>query len=186
MNLGLFKLNIQLFATDENAEQQANRNEEGDSQGTDYIEAIKKLKENTVEKEKYEELEAENKKLLQALIDGEQIEVEGNGEQTDINEKIKQLHKEMFVDDFQGTDLDYCQKALELRKAVMERDGEDADIFLPRGHNVMISDNDREASKRVAEKMQEAIDNAQGSNKVFIALLSNEIVDDLRPTARKR
>ena len=92
----------------------------------------------------------------------------------------------MFVDDFQGTDLDYCSKALELRKAVMERDGEEADIFLPRGHDLIISDNDRNAAKRVAEKMQEAIDQAQGSNKVFIALLQNEIVDDLRPTAKRK
>ncbi|MBR3210081.1 MAG: hypothetical protein IKF82_07470 [Bacilli bacterium] len=183
-NLGLFKLNIQLFATEEGKEE--NRIEKDQDQDQDYIEAIKTLKENSVPKEKYEELEAKNKKLLGALIDGEQIEPEKKEAKPDLNETIKRLHKEMFVDDFQGTDLDYCSKALELRKAVMERDGEEADIFLPRGHDLIISDNDRSAAKRVAEKMQEAIDQAQGSNKVFIALLSNEIVDDLRPTAKRK
>ena len=93
--LGLFKFNIQLFATDE----EENRIDKEQNEDQDYIEAIKTLKENSVPKEKYEELEAKNKKLLGALIDGEQIETEKEGDKPDLNETIKRLHKEMFVDD---------------------------------------------------------------------------------------
>lgn len=188
MNKGLkFGLDIQLFATDPDKEE-SRIEEEGSEEEIDYVQAIQELKSNSVSKEKYEKLEAENKKMLKALIDGEQIELE-NGDQatTDINEKISKLHKEMFVEDFQGNDLDYCSKALELRKAVMERDGEQADIFLPKGHNVVVTEDDRKAAARVAEVMQEAIDQAQGNNQVFIALLQKEIVDDsMRPSARRR
>lgn len=180
----LFALNIQLFADEEKEEAK----DESQEDNTDYVEAIQKLKENSVAKEKYEKLEQDNKKLLQALIDGEQIQVENqnNGDKPDVNKKISDLHKKMFVDDYQGSDLEYCQDALELRKAVMERDGEDADIFLPRGHNIMVTDYDRKAAQRVADEMQDAIEKSNGSNKVFIALLQQKTVDDLGPAIRRR
>lgn len=177
-----FRLNIQLFATDEAEGEAENVTEDK----PDYIKAIQDLKENSVPKDKYNELEEENARLLKALIDGDQVNVQQAETEGDINDKISKLHKKMFVEDYQGTDLDYCQDALELREAIMERDGEEADIFLPRGHNVLVTDYDRQAAKRVAEKMQYAIDNANGSNKLFIALLQNEIVDDpMRPQKRK-
>lgn len=181
----LFALNIQLFADEEQQEAK----DESQEDNTDYVEAIKNLKENTVAKEKYEKLEQDNKKLLQALIDGDQIQVENQGDKDTIdvvNKKIKDLHTKMFVEDYQGSDLEYCQDALELRKAVMERDGEDADIFLPRGHNIIVTDYDRKAAQRVADEMQDAIDKSNGSNKVFIALLQQKTVDDLGPAIRRR
>ena len=42
----------------------------------DYIEAIKEMKANTVSKEDYNKLKEENKKLLQAVVNGETIELE--------------------------------------------------------------------------------------------------------------
>ena len=39
----------------------------------DYIEAIKSLKQNTVDKTAYDALRSENKKLLESLINGEEI-----------------------------------------------------------------------------------------------------------------
>ena len=189
MNKGLkYGLDIQLFATSDPEKEESRIEEEDNNEDIDYVQAIQDLKSNSVPKEKYEKLEAENKKMLKALIDGEQIELK-NGDQatTDVNERISKLQKEMFVDDFQGTDLEYCSKALELRKAVMERDGEQADIFVQKGHNAVVTDEDRNKAARVAEVMQEAIDQAQGNNQVFIALLQKEIVDDnMRPSARRR
>ena len=43
---------------------------------TNYIEALKDLKQNSVSKEKYDALVAENKKLVDALVNGEEIETE--------------------------------------------------------------------------------------------------------------
>ena len=41
-----------------------------DDTQVDYIEAIKNLKQNTVDRSKYDELKAENKKLLDSIVNG--------------------------------------------------------------------------------------------------------------------
>ena len=169
----------------ENKEQQNIESKEDASQK--YIEAIEEMKKTTVPKKELEAAQEENKRLLQALIDGEQIGVDSqNDNSPDLNEKIKTLHKELFTDDFQGSDLDYCQKALQLREAVIERDGEDADPFLPHSHNYLITDADREAAKRVAEEIADAIESSNGSNKVFIATLQEKMVDSAPQRGRRK
>ena len=50
------------------------RDEEEVVDNTNYIDAIKDLKQNSVSKEKYDALAAENKKLVDALVNGEEIE----------------------------------------------------------------------------------------------------------------
>lgn len=160
--------------------------EEKEDDNNQYIEAIADLKKNSVSKEEYEKLKEENKKMLQAMIDGEQITIENpNDSNGDVNEQIKKLHKEMFGDDVQLSNLEYCTKALELRKLVMERDGEDADPFLPHSHNYLITDQDREASNRVDKELADAIEIANGSDKVFTATLQDKMVD-ICPQIRKK
>lgn len=169
----------------ENKEQQNIESKEDSNQK--YIDAIEEMKKNSVPKEELEAAQEENKRLLKALIDGDQIEVDNqDGKPEDLNDRIKKLHKEMFTDDFQGSDLDYCQKALELRKAVIERDGEDADPFLPHSHNYLITDADREAANRVAEEIADAIESSNGSNKVFIATLQEKMVDSAPQRGRRK
>ena len=46
-----------------------------DDPTVDYIEAIKDLKQNTVDRSKYDELRAENKKLLESIVNGREIEM---------------------------------------------------------------------------------------------------------------
>lgn len=178
-----FKFNIQLFATEEEAKQEQVETKEEDN--NKYIEALQEVKKNSVDKGKYDALEQENKKLLQALIDGEQVTIEQEAS-TPTGDRIKELHKEMFVDDFEGSDLDYCQKALELRDLIIERDGEDADPFLPHSHDYLITEQDREARNRVASELKEAIESSNGSNKVFIATLQEKMVDSAPMKAGKR
>lgn len=179
-----FKFNIQLFATEEEAKQ--NEIEEKENDNNQYIEALAEMKKNSVSKEEYEKLQEENKKMLQAMIDGEQITIESPKADVDTNERIKTLHKEMFSTDCQLTNLEYCQKALELRELIIDRDGEDADPFLPHSHNYLITDSDREASKRVAKELQDAIDKANGSAQVFTATLQDKLVDITLPQKNKR
>lgn len=168
----------------ENKEQQNIESKEDNSQK--YIDAIEEMKKNSVPKEELEAAQEENKRLLKALIDGDQIEVENQNGSEDLNEKIKKLHKELYKDDFQGTDLDYMSKTLELRNAIIERDGEDADPFLPHSHNYLITDADREAAKRVAEEVADAIESSNGSNKVFIATLQEKMVDSAPQRGRRK
>ena len=68
----------------------------------DYIEAIKTLKETTVDKSAYDSLRAENKKRLQSLVNGETIEPQNKV----LNEDIETLRKRVLTDD-SLTNLDY-------------------------------------------------------------------------------
>ena len=178
------KFNIQLFATDEEAKKDEIEQEK-EEDNTKYIEALQEVKKNSVEKSKFDALQEENKKLLQALIDGDQVTVEQEAP-TPTGDRIKELHKKMFTDDYQGSDLDYCQDALELRDLIIERDGEDADPFLPHSHDYLITQQDREAANRVASELRDAIELSNGSNKVFIATLQEKMVDSAPMKSGKR
>lgn len=52
----------------------------------DYIEAINTLKQNTVDRQKYNELKAENKKLLDSIVNGQEIEVTKKVEKKSVEE----------------------------------------------------------------------------------------------------
>lgn len=56
-------------------EQLTNESSEVDDTTVDYISAIQNLKQNTVDRSKYDELRAENKKLLESIVNGREIEM---------------------------------------------------------------------------------------------------------------
>ena len=144
----------------------------------DYIDQIKKLKESSVSKDDYNKLKADNKKLIDALANGSQIndKVEPN-----INaiEKINELRKKLFGKGNNLNNLEYCKTAVELRDSLIE-DGE-RDPFLPFGHNVIATDSDIESANRVANIMKECIDYADGDSDIFTNELQRRTVDVVIP-----
>ena len=152
-----------------------NDNEREDN--SKYIDAINEMKKNTVSKDDYAKLEEENSKLLKALIDGDQIVAEsGNAENVDVDKKIDSLRRELYVDDSDLSDLEIASKTLELRGLIIERDGEDADPFLPKG--ITPTAYDIEKASLVAQELQDAVDKAEGSNEVFRGHFISKIKDD--------
>ena len=143
---------------------------------TDYVAAIKELKEKTVSKESYQKLRDENKKLLQSLVNGEQIQAEV--EKPDINE----LRKELFNEDSNIDNVNFISKALELRTALIEN-GE-PDPFLPVGKRITPTDEDLSAANRVATVLQECLDYAQGDSQAFTNELQRRTIDTA-PTRRR-
>ena len=143
---------------------------------TDYVAAIKELKEKTVSKESYQKLRDENKKLLQSLVNGEQIQAEV--EKPDINE----LRKELFNEDSNIDNVSFISKALELRTALIEN-GE-SDPFLPVGKRITPTDEDISAANRVATVLQECVDYAQGDSQAFTNELQRRTIDTA-PTRRR-
>lgn len=143
---------------------------------TDYVAAIKELKEKTVSKESYQKLRDENKKLLQSLVNGEQIQAEV--EKPDINE----LRKELFNEDSNIDNVSFISKALELRTALIEN-GE-PDPFLPVGKRITPTDEDISAANRVATVLQECVDYAQGDSQAFTNELQRRTIDTA-PTRRR-
>ena len=135
----------------------------------DYIQAISELKANTVSKEKYNKLKSENKSLLDALVNGQQI----NATPTTVD--LDEIRKSLFNVDGDLTNLDYVKTMLELRTEVMAR-GE-RDPFLPVGEKVRDSAEMHEAAQRVADGLQYCVDFAEGDSGIFTAQLQRIIKD---------
>ena len=132
----------------------------------DYIQAIADLKANTVSKDSYEKLKAENQKLLKSIINGEAIDA---SEIVNNKPDIKELRQQLFGGDTNMTNLEFVSKTLELRNALLEA-GED-DPFLPKGHEVALTGADYERAERVAAVFQECVDIADGNSDLFTAEL---------------
>ena len=139
----------------------------------DYIAQIKNLKENSVSKDDYNKLKADNKKLIDALANGTQVDVVES--KVSAVDKINELRTKLFSKVSNLNNLDYCKTAVELRDALIEK-GE-KDPFLPFGHNVIATDSDIETANRVANVMKECIEYADGDSDIFTNELQRRTVD---------
>ena len=138
---------------------------------TDYIAAIKELKENSVDRQKYDALKADNKRLVEALVNGQTIETNSKPPVD-----IQALRNELFRNENQ-TNLQYVENALKLRNALIES-GE-PDPFIPQGSKVIATSEDISAAQRVADVLQECIDYAEGDSQVFTNELQRRTVDTM-------
>lgn len=127
----------------------------------DPVQAINELKQNSVSKEQYNKVVEEKNKYLKALIDGSQVPVEAQKEPAD----IQALRNDLFGGDKELSNLEYAQKALELRDALIDRDG--VDIFVGKGSKLTPTNEDYEAAQRVADTFQKCIDVAEGDSEIF-------------------
>ena len=153
--------------------------EEADKKKTDPAEIIKNLKATTVPKKDFEELEKKYNDTLLALAEGEKIEVEkkANLTEEERNKRKDTLRKELYCRDSSLNNLDYWKKTLELRQ--LEIDSGKKDPFTGRGRTTSQDNvNQEEVSNNIAEVIQDCIDNCEGSNRVFTALLQNRLEDD--------
>ena len=151
--------------------------EEQSDANIDYIAAIQELRNTTVSKEKYAKLSAENKKLLDALVNGQQIELP---KEKSVN--ISELRKKLFDGNTELTNLEYVETALSLRDALIEN-GE-RDPFLPYGEKVNETAEQHEAAERVAETLRECVEFANGDSGIFTAELQRR-TKDILPSRRR-
>ena len=142
----------------------------------DYIAAINQMKETTVPKDVYNALKEENRKLLQSLINGEQIDAP----ETPVD--IKELRKELYAGDKELSNLDYCKKTLQLRAALIAK-GE-RDPFLPYGSYVTENAEQHDKAEAVAKVLEECIETSQGDSGIFTAALQRRIKES--PIIRRR
>ena len=129
----------------------------------DYISAINEMKQNTVSKEAYDKLRADNKKLLDTIVSGQSLE------QTEVKEEVDvdALRKELFGKSRKDlSNLEYVDKALQLRKALMEK-GEQDPFVMKAGRTSSPEAEDFKKAERVASVLQECVDIADGNDSVF-------------------
>lgn len=148
----------------------------------DYIKAINELKQNSVSRAQYEKLQKENKELLDTLINGGQITQIAPENKKSIDEMRKGLFSKEATER-EMTNLEFVEKSLELRDAIIESGG--TDPFLPIGRGIDLTREDYEAAEFTAQQFRECIDIAQGNSDVFTNELMRRTVDNSLPTAKK-
>ena len=130
----------------------------------DYLAAIKELKQNSVDRSEYDKLRAENKKLIDAVVNGQPGQEEPVVSKHS-KEQIDDLRNELFNSPKELNNLEYITKAMELREALIEN-GE-PDPFLPVGKQISPTRDDIEGAEKVAQVYRECIDYAEGDSEVF-------------------
>ena len=137
----------------------------------DYLTAIKELKQNSVDRQKYDQLKAENKKLLDSIVNGQELDLPKAEDKRSVDE----IRAEMFKEDNGLTNLQYIKDALELRSQLISEGKPDP--FLPVGNQIAPTDFDIATAERVANVLQECVDYAEGDSSVFTNELLRRTVD---------
>ena len=130
----------------------------------DYLAAIKELKQNSVDRSEYDKLRAENKKLIDAVVNGQPGQEE-TAVSKHSKEQIDDLRNDLFNSPRELNNLEFITKAMELREALMEN-GE-PDPFLPVGKQISPTRDDIEGAEKVAQVYKECIEYAEGDSEVF-------------------
>ena len=172
----LTKFYGELFINEEEKILTSETSQEGDTTDTgfDPVQAINELKQNSVSKEAYNKVVEEKNKYLKALIDGNQVAEAKQEKPVDISE----LRNDLFSGKKDLSNLEYAQKALELRNAIIDKEGKD--IFVGRGSKLTPTNEDYEAAQKVADTFQQCIDVAQGDSEIFTRELMR-LTEDVSP-----
>lgn len=134
----------------------------------DYLAAIKELKENSVDRSEYDKLKAENKKLLDSIVNGTEVALPKAEKKS-----VEELRAAYLKED--QTNLEYIENALKLREALIAEGKPDP--FLPVGEQILPTDDDVKTAQKVADVLQECVDYAEGDSAVFTNELQRRIVD---------
>ena len=143
---------------------------EVDDMTPDYLATIQQLKQNSVDKAKYDALRLENKKLLDAVVNGIPVEVQSQVQKED----IQTLRNKVFNNPDQ-TNLEYITNALNLRNRLLEEGYEDP--FVPQGTQISAVQADYDRANKVATVLQEMVDEADGDPNVFLNEYQRRVKD---------
>lgn len=146
----------------------------------DYISALNEMRQNSVKREAYDKLREENKRLVNAIVSGKELEASDIPAKPDIN----QLRKELYGNGSELTNLEYVKKTLQLREALIEQGKPDP--FLPAGEKVILENSDYEAAERVANSLKELVEYADGDNIIFTNELQRVMVDSPAIASKSR
>lgn len=148
---------------------------QGEADNTDYIQAIKALKENSVSKEKYDTLAKEKKELLNALVNGQGIDQQ-NEEKLESREFYYKKYKENKF----SNDLDYWDNFLKLRKATIKEYGSDPCVtgsygFTPEGGRAEPEYGEKETIEEQMNLIEDMIKESEGNPIVFETLMQSSL-----------
>lgn len=168
-----FNLDLQMFAED----QKPNGEEQNyDSPEKNLLEAYQQLKEKSVPKEDYDKVLEMNKKLLDASLNGVGEQTEGEEKPSDPS--IDDLRAELYGPKRKElTDLEYWEKTLALRKAVMDQGK--TDPMVPVGKDVSPTQADFATAENICSVVEECINLANGDSQEFTRQLDKRVIGGL-------
>lgn len=171
----------------EKEQEQRNDTNTDNEQEQDYLEAIQKLKDNTVSKEQYEKLRAENKKLLNAVLNDQKADNKEEPVETveQLQNDLRKIKSELANAQEKGmSNLEFTSKALKYREKAMKLGLQDP--FVPNTPTGP-EENDFRSAERVAEVLQKCVDEAKGNPATFRNLFEQAVRDDSKiPIKRKK
>lgn len=139
-----------------------------DDGSIDYIQAINELKANTVEKSKYEASEAERKRLIKALVDGQQVTNPNPAEELPSRLECYKKYKE---NNFK-TDWEYWDNFIKLRDATIKEYGKDPLVtgnygLSPSGEKMEPEYGEAEGMQEFADNMKQLLEETKGDPELF-------------------
>ena len=147
-------------------------NEQGEDLIQYYQNVIADLKTKSVPVERYEKLEKTHKEFVQAYANGEQIAAASSMPQ---KKSSKEICMEMANPEKPLTNIEYIEKSLAYRDALLEETGEDC--FVSKGHTLNLSAESYASAQRTADIYRECLDYANGDNQAFTNELLRRMVD---------
>ena len=142
----------------------------------DYISALNEMKQNSVSRSEYEKLKADNKRLLDSIVNGTSENVEVLPKKS-----IEELRKNFMKEGV--SNLDYWKNALELRERLIE-EGQ-PDPMIPTGVRVAANQMDYDGAEKLVSGIQHCIDYANGDSQLFTNELQR-ITRDVNIPRQKR
>lgn len=147
----------------------------------EYLAQLAEIRNTMIARAEYDRIRADNKRLINALANGETV-AGASATAPDNAERINDLRKRLFDKDAQMSNLEYTETALQLRDLIIDDGG--ADIFLPRGHEVLATNADVEAASRVADVLRYCVEYADGNSDIFTDELQRRMIDSKPLTKR--
>lgn len=135
----------------------------------DYLKVIEDLKANSVKKEEYDKMLEENRKLLNSIVNGQQIQVAEEEPEIESSDFYRNQ-----IDHAQ-TNLDYITAVCNYRDAVLKESGED--IFTLHKPGERVDEFELQAARDTADVFKQCIEDSEGDPKTFNALLQRRFVD---------
>lgn len=159
---------------EENLPNDQTQNPEGGTTSSEsnenYIKALQDLKQNSVPKEDYLKLKDENKKLVDALVSGQQIDLP---QEETIDQEA--LRKELYSEECNLTNREYWEKTMKLRKAIIDEGKPDP--FLPNGINVSPTQLDFDEANQLADWVDYCLQETKDNPEVFTSLFLSKFKD---------
>ena len=154
------------------------RNEESVVDNTDYVEAIRKIQENSVSKDKYDALLEDRKKLLDAVVNGQRIAEDFVEKEEPLGSRLEYYKK--FKENNFATDMECMQNLVNLRKATIKEYGLDPCVtgnfgLTPEGGKRQASYGEPETVAEQFDLIEEILKEADGNSLEYQRLLQSHL-----------